>query len=126
MKYINRILILFALLALPLGLMQTGCQSTPNRIAHNTTSIAVTSANAAVQGWWDYKKQFPNYSREADAKIKDAYGKYQAVMKLSADAYESYLSNTNNAPGWQLSLSTVAATEADLINLIAEFLPKGK
>lgn len=103
-----------------------GCSSTPNRIAHNTTSITVTTVNAAVQGWWDYKKAFPEYDRNADAQIRDAYIKYQAVMKVSWDAYEAYLTSADNAPAWQVSLNAVAAAEADLLNLILQFLPKEK
>ncbi len=104
----------------------TGCSSTPNRIAYNTVATTTTAVNAAVQGWWDYKTQFPDKVTPAqDAQVRNLYEKYQATMKVVQDAYITaggWPSGTN-APSLQSVLNTALAAaaqdEADILALIA-------
>ena len=114
------------LAALGLGLALAGCQATPNRIAYNTVATTTATVNAAVQGWWDYKTQFPGrVDAGTDAKVRTAYEQYQATMKVILDAYTAgggWPGGTNN-PTLQgvlaNSLANAAQEETDLLNLIA-------
>ena len=123
----NPLLSLFlgALLLLT-AVVPAGCQSTPNRVAYDTVASTTTDVNAAVQGWWDYKAQFPNrVSAAADARVRNAYERYQAAMKIVLDAYTAAGgwptgTNTNAFPGLLANALADAATgEADLLQLIS-------
>ncbi len=103
----------------------TGCTSTPSRIAYNTVETPAASVDVAMTAWGDYVRQY-HPTAATEAKVRDAFQKYQAAELLAIDAAKTYAdqaaSGSTNSFSAQvqsaLTSQSAQSTLADLVKLI--------
>ena len=114
-----------ALLAFSLAAVMditTGCQ-TSDPVGRSLATTA-TTADAALDGWLNYAAI--TKAPESDhAKVKAAWEKYQAALRIARLAYTAAVPG-QSAP--DVAIAILEATRMDLLNLIAslEKQPAGK
>lgn len=67
------------------GLVIAGCASPPQRVAFNTVSVPVTTADQAMTIWGDYVKQF-HPPAATERKVLAAYRKVKAAELAAIDS----------------------------------------
>ena len=113
MKRIISILLLCAFaIALPPAVL-TGCKATPNQVAYQSAKTVTTSVSIAMSAWYDWLvaeehrvaalpaiEQGSQRSEliKRDGRVRDAYGKYQAVMRASEASVNLALSSGERLP----------------------------
>lgn len=122
MKHLRIIFLYLALAVAPLGVIITGCGSTPNTKTTKVVGTVTTTVDAAMNGWGAYVRS-GKATIEQRNDVRNAYLKYQAAMRIAEQATVTALSNTN-APSYQVALNAASAASVDLIALIESFTQK--
>lgn len=119
MKTFTKYLLLLALI-----ITMVAC-ATPNRTSYRTVGSVVSAIEFASNAYYDYRNS-GHYDPVLDAKIKEAYVKYQALEKVAKDAEKSYLANNLDQNSWLKALNAFSDSAADIIELVKKFVPKDK
>ncbi len=99
-----------------------GCKSptlTTTRVA-GTTTITV---DAAMQSWGEYVRS-GRASVSDRLKVREAYEKYQAAMRVAESVAVSVLAAPEKQNAYQTALGAAAAASVEVLALIETLIPK--
>lgn len=121
-KYLSYIL-LASILAFP-AVVNTGCKSTPAKIAANVSDSSRITVEAALSAWNDYIP-VGKPSLKDQQKVKDAYLVYKNAQLLVLDAAiilkeseTSGLSTTESQAALNRAIAQASTALADLVALL--------
>lgn len=116
----NKLMVLWLYAAI-IGMLCGGCHTT-NPSGKVLATVAVT-VDGAMKGWaiWVHNG---NATVEQEAKVKAAYIKYQAAMKVAQEAYKAAYAAKDDSIMTQLVVALQASSD-DLIALIQSFEKEG-
>jgi hypothetical protein len=118
MKNLHHYLSLLLLAAL------LGC-ATPEQTAYRTIGVITASVDGAMNGWGDYVRSGAATADE-QARVRQAYERYQATMRLARIAVTTQKTQPAGASTLDTALNTAQAASGQLIAVIQQFLqPKG-
>lgn len=116
--------IIVALFASLLLAICIGC-ATPEQAAYRTIGVITSGVDGAMNGWGDYVRS-GSATPEEQARVRAAYERYQATMRLARIAITTQKSQPAGATTLDSALSTAQAASGQLIIVIQQFLqPKG-
>jgi hypothetical protein len=105
------------------GALLMGCQATPARMAYNTVAAPATTVDVAMTAWGDYVGHY-HPPAATEAKVRDAFQKYQAAELLAIDAAQIYADQAGSTNSFSAQVQAALAGQgaqralADLVNLL--------
>lgn len=103
----------------------TGCAST-QRNAYRTVGITTVTVDHAMQAWAEFVNAGHADPAQIDA-VRSAYAKYFAAMNVAIDIGKSAATAPDaDTTALATALTLAADAQANLLNLIQQFLPPEK
>ncbi len=96
----------------------SACVSFQNS-AGKLLATTATTVDAAMKGWATWVAKNPP-NPLAEAKVRDAYQKYQASMTIACNAYTNAVA-TGERSGWKIASDVLTANQTSLLNLVKSF-----
>lgn len=111
------------LLTIPLLLtfVNTGCQSTPERVALNVSGSIIYTVEAAMRSWADAVHQ-GLVTREQEYEVEFRYNQYLLAKGSVKQALLSWIDRPEQGPMFDAAIEALQSAEGKLIELINTFL----
>lgn len=109
-----------SLIALAVALLVApGCKS-PEQAAYRATGSIIIAVDSAMQGWGDYVRA-GLATPEEEAKVRLAYERYQASIRLARTMADAYTSDQVDKVTIDTTFSALDMAKNDLLTLIQSF-----
>jgi len=117
---LSQIAVLVAFVGMAVAAMLSSCACTTwQDSAGKSLASASVSVDAAMKGWAVWVAN-GHATLEQEAKVRDAYGKYQAAMRLASNTYQSAVAAKDKSL-MKIAMNVVAESRQSFLALIAEF-----